>query len=329
MSKLRKFSLIGALLVTLFTVNLSAQTTQMATLLHDGNVSIFYGANALNMAYNAAVDDDVITLSAGQFDAVAEMRKSITIRGAGLDLKNFKTGNIATVINGKTTIYSSKIRLEGLDFKSHVSYYKSVKEVYAEKCKFYSYHYYNYKDCFPVTTFINCIGDIDFNGSTNTAINCVFYNIPTNYYNGAHSSYGNYLNCIFTINNASITISLGSFQNCIFIHTGNGDLKIGSTTQTHNCLFVGKNGGYSFGSVHATDRIRQDITTPFKDGTYYELLEEFNDFVTSDGTQVGIYGGTIGFSQTPNIPQINKFKVSPRTSADGKLSVEIEVKGIE
>lgn len=45
----------------------------------------------------------------------------------------------------------------------------------------------------------------------------------------------------------------------------------------------------------------------------------------SDGTQVGMYGGTLPFNTTPSYPQITKMNVAKKTTADGKLSVEIEV----
>lgn len=69
--------------------------------------------------------------------------------------------------------------------------------------------------------------------------------------------------------------------------------------------------------------------TPYVEGSFYELSEELKAKASSDGTQIGIYGGNIGFDPTPSNPRITKFNVAPKTSADGKLSVDIEVAGVE
>ena len=48
-----------------------------------------------------------------------------------------------------------------------------------------------------------------------------------------------------------------------------------------------------------------------------------------DGTQVGIYGGSMPFDPIPTNPQITKCKVAQKSTTDGKLSVDIEVKTAE
>lgn len=53
------------------------QTSLVATLSHDGNLSAFYGEGALKEAYNAAKEGDIITLSAGSFTGV-NMSKNIS-----------------------------------------------------------------------------------------------------------------------------------------------------------------------------------------------------------------------------------------------------------
>ena len=67
------------------TLTVYAQT-QIATLSHEGEISTFYGANSLRDAHNKAENGDVITLSAGSFNAV-DFTKLITVRGAGMGMK--------------------------------------------------------------------------------------------------------------------------------------------------------------------------------------------------------------------------------------------------
>lgn len=316
------------MVIGLTTMTIAAQTNQVATLSHQNEISIYYGATALGQAVASATDGDVITLSAGQFDGI-DLDKELTVRGAGLDLPNFATGNSPTVINGAVTLKGAKIRLEGLNFNQSVVYAASALEVTAEKCQFLNYAPVNSTtNC--TNTFVNCVLSSSFGPGSCNAVNCVFQGTPSSYID----LYGNYLNCIFILDNNTGNmkyLSNGTYQNCIFTSTGKKNYRISASSLAYNCLFTGANGGKSITntSLHSTNLERQDIETPFKEDTFYQLAEEFKTFVTSDNTEVGIYGGNIGFTQTPNVPRINTFRVSPRTSADGKLSVEIEVEGVE
>ena len=57
-----------------------------------------------------------------------------------------------------------------------------------------------------------------------------------------------------------------------------------------------------------------------------ELTDEAKTtFLGADGTQVGLYGGMLPYNSTPSYPRITKFDVAKKSTADGKLSVEIEV----
>lgn len=64
----------------------------------------------------------------------------------------------------------------------------------------------------------------------------------------------------------------------------------------------------------------------FEDNTFGKLTTAAKKYLGSDGTEVGIYGGNLPFDATPTNPQITKFNVASKTTADGKLSVDIEVK---
>lgn len=67
----------------LISANIYAQK-QVATLNHDGEISVYYGENSLRTAHSAAVAGDVITLSPGTFNACV-ITKPITLRGAGCE----------------------------------------------------------------------------------------------------------------------------------------------------------------------------------------------------------------------------------------------------
>lgn len=66
------------------------------------------------------------------------------------------------------------------------------------------------------------------------------------------------------------------------------------------------------------------------DSENFELTDAAKKkFLGIDGTQVGIYGGSLPYDPTPTNPQITKCNVAGKSTADGKLSVDIEVKVAE
>ena len=74
----------------------------------------------------------------------------------------------------------------------------------------------------------------------------------------------------------------------------------------------------------------KDFTGTYSDTQTFELTEEAKTkYLGTDGTEVGIYGGLLPYNSTPSYPQITKMNVANKTTADGKLSVEIEVSATE
>ena len=58
----------------------------------------------------------------------------------------------------------------------------------------------------------------------------------------------------------------------------------------------------------------------------YVLKSSVSDSIQGlDGTEVGIFGGFMPFDWRPSYSIIKRFNVANRTTADGKLSVDIEV----
>lgn len=107
-----------------------AQSSMLATLTHDGQVSTFYGATALRQAHEAAVSGDVVTLSSGTFVA-ADIKKALTIRGAGMGIDSVAqteptvlTGNFS--INIPDTV-TRRLTLEGIYHNQKITYTGTLK----------------------------------------------------------------------------------------------------------------------------------------------------------------------------------------------------------
>lgn len=332
---MKKFYLaIVTLLVAVCSV--SAQTTLIATLSHEGNLEMFYGSSALKEAYNASNGGDVITLSAGSFDAV-DIEKAITIRGAGMGLDDGSKYTIPTILNGDFHIYNQeKISLEGLYInRIRISSAADLIKCWIKAVSYdVPYQYVNYHGD------INCINCVIENSPSLPSyrdyvfLNCIMLNM---YPSTNPQAKGVFTNCFIEFLNSntySLAICGQTFTNCIICTSEQSrsyiTLNENLYAYSYYCLFYNQKGTASFNSTpNGTNVERLDLDTPFTAEGFYNLKDEFKNFTTSDGTELGIYGGNMSFSQTPNAPQITKFAVAPKTSADGKLSIELEVQVAE
>lgn len=330
----------------------SAQSTVIATLSHEGNITTFYGAPALKQALNAAVDGDIITLSPGTFQA-ADIKKSITLRGAGYVL-NTETHTLPTVISGDFTLYGTNgLTIEGINHNAIMSYncsYESSKNTNAKfiKCKFNSvdsrYGYYGYVGLVDAQ-FINCkiTNELYLNPNSNASlINCIVNKPQVS--GSDDNSYFNFQNCVITgldrDNYESWQIYRSSFYNCIINVDYQKSRSLSSTNSGYNNLCINTDGYENFfvnfltntNNSYETDftKIFKDYTGTYSDDLTFELTDEAKQkYVGSDGTEIGIYGGVMPFDPTPSNPQITKLNVASKSTANGKLSVDITVKGLE
>lgn len=335
----------------------SAQSTVIATLSHEGNITTFYGAPALKQALNTAVDGDIITLSPGTFQA-ADINKSITLRGAGYVL-NTETHTEPTVISGDFTIYGTNgLTIEGIYHNStmhYATYYYTTTNAKFIKCRFYTIEYNtNYGSrsggSLVDAQFINCKIKYAFRLSYNdnaSLINCIV-DSPRSF-NSDDNSYFNFQNCVISglsTYNSSWGIYRSTFYNCIICVNNRTSSSLDITNSGYNNLCINTDGYEKFFNninTNTNNSYETDFTNVFKDytGTYtddgtfsddltFELTDEAKQkYKGTDGTEIGIYGGVMPFDPTPSNPQITKLNVASKSTANGKLSVDITVKGLE
>lgn len=301
-----------------------AQQNLVATLTHGDEVSMFYGTYAYRDAMNAAVDGDLINLSGGSFKA-CNITKAVAIRGAGVEaaLPTFIVNEFEIQIPTTTT---ERLTMEGLRLPSMVIR-DTLQNAYFIKCNIAKV--YAYKNSVNINSqFFDCIiSQIDLNltSGSNTSssmllINCLLLKYECN--KSTHTT--NFINCVIVGGNTQSKLFCCSLLNCILVNTGSAT-GLPSDASATNCLAVGKN---CFGSILAG--VNNKYTAELAVFTDSDYTKELNDeakaeFLGTDGTQVGMYGGPMPFSLTPTYPQITKMEVAPKTTADGKLSVNIEV----
>ncbi len=338
--KMRKVVLLFCAL--LCTTVLMAQQ-QLATLKHNSattdSISIFYGTNAFVQAYSAAVSGDVITLSDGVFKP-CDVCKSITLRGNGA-LSDTARGVLGTQFFEKMEVYRSSSTAPEVQFEAEGIYFNELRAIYqynqaSVSMKLTRCVINKYKSCdYAHTVAINCILNNTDNESscyleadnstyTNTFINCVLNSGKMPYYSTC-------TNCIIRGQDYHSSIGSNAYTNCIVINTNSSDTILSrNCTNSILCGFVSTDNIYSQGNVsmNVNDVFENWDGTGviFKDDIYVLKDSVATTILGLDGTQVGVYGGVMPLDFTPAYNSfIKKCNVANRTTADGKLSVDIEV----
>ena len=107
-----------------------------------------------------------------------------------------------------------------------------------------------------------------------------------------------------------------------------------STCPFVNCIGLNLDNCPPFGSGYTTGCVTYtSYTEVFATFTgTFDLEEPFilkneiaTGFLGSDGTQVGIHGGFMPYSNRPSYMVLKRCNVANKSTIDGKLSVEIEV----
>ena len=307
---------------------IQAQSSQVATLSHEGTVTAYYGAEALVSALSAANDGDIITLSGGSFTA-AKIAKSVTIRGAGMEAG--ANGQLPTVIQGNFNMSTDNITLEGIYNNGEISIdgYTNSNNIFL-KCRLNT---------------LQCTGG--GNAYNNRLIHCKV----------AQRLYS-YKNSSFIISNSVVKNPGGegvyTINNCLLLYidtySGYYPNNIANSSISNSYVFSNYASGYNSNVVtfnNAGNRaslwtnstfktnvtvdptnIFEDFTNTYNDNLSFKLKSEAAAlYLGSDETQISIYGGNMPFDPTPTNPQITKAKVAGKSTSDGKLKVELEVNG--
>lgn len=167
--------------------------------------------------------------------------------------------------------------------------------------------------------FANCkVMAVTLSGNNSTA---QFVNSYVSVFSNDSNVSASFINCTIVSNPSYIYTS--TLLNTIIVDNYGHSLR--SSNIANNCVAVGYQ--YTFQNIVAGGNNKSAEKTIFIDSDpLKDLTEEAKKlYIGSDGTQVGMYGGTLPFNTTPSYPQITKMNVAQKTTADGKLSVEIEV----
>ena len=352
---MKKYFVTLFLSVFCFVVQVSAQSSVIATLFHDGDIKTFYGTGALRSAHAAAVHGDVITLSSGSFTAT-DITKAVTLRGAGMEYDSISvieptiiSGNFSIQIARDSTLQNNNLVMEGIYHNADgiITVNGSLKNPQFVKCRLYmircgssgTYGYMYYAN------FINCVIAYEvkfYSSGSATFVNCYVYDME--YYSSNPTASAEFQNCIVKDPNFS-NVRNAVFRNCFLFATASSSSTLNilpSTSQAYNCVALSTTSSTNVfaNQSNTTNTLVSSFSDVFKTWTGSFLANfkterlELTDaaktkYLGSDGTQIGIYGGSIPFDPRPSNPQITKLNVASKSTADGKLSVDIEVKAAE
>jgi hypothetical protein len=136
-------------------------------------------------------------------------------------------------------------------------------------------------------------------------------------------------NSIFGTFNSTIQGFTG--YNCIIIRNGGNSPT--NTCNFFNCIGVGIDEAEPFGSgltsncetYSSYEEIFESFAGEFSFEEKFLLTVDAKAFVTTDGTEVGINGGNMPYSNIPFYMVRKRTTVSNRSNSDGTLNVEIEI----
>lgn len=316
---------------------LYAQNTLVATLTHGDNITMYYGNDAFKKAHNAAVSGDIINLSGGTFNGTT-ITKAVTIRGTGIDVANptiINCGNNNTVQLNISAEDTCRFFMEGIRCTGAFIVFDTNEYPTFQKCQLndvlFSGQSNAQKGKQRNVTYIDCKITGKHSYGTYSASHTVqFINSYINYIEISPINC-TFLNCIIQYQpHNKIVNSL--LVNCILYNSSSGTQKLNNTTIATNCVAINQPNLFD-NSQSNTDCTTSTFEEMFKDfaGTYtdaqtFELTDEAKaQFLGTDGTEIGMHGGVFPYTSTPSYPQITKMNVANKTTADGKLSVDIEV----
>lgn len=320
------FLLVAA---TLVVTTSFAQSSLVATLSHNGEISVFHGAASLKQAMEAAEHGDIITLASGRYEAT-NITKAVTLRGAGMK-EDLLTGALRTQIIGDFAIdiqgaTSEHLTIEGVYHEYRIVLCGIIENMMLQKCQFKYITYSSGNNTVHSLTCIHC--NITHSMQLPMYCSARFISCSIQYPSNMGGNM-EFTNCI--IHDKLSGVNNSSFTNC-FLNDWMGGILNGTNMATY-CAGRAENSEGPFGNIPSTTNktlSTEEFNALFKPDTFWELTDEAKqEYIGSDGKEIGIYGGNLPYETRILSPQITKCNVAAKTTADGKLSVDIEVKAAE
>jgi hypothetical protein len=319
-----------------------SSNAQIIALHSASGVQIFQGNNALTTAYTAAQNGDTLYLSGGSFTAPANFDKQLMIFGAG----HYGDSTIAT---GKTYISSNftlsenadMFYLEGVEITGvfTITTNHSVNNVIIKRCKING-AFNALGNLTNPTNNLSLIGNVLLSriNVENIQNSILSNNIISNTFQGSNGNmisnniilgfiWGSSMDYLFFGSNNTV-------NNNIFIWEGYNANVNGSGNVFNNNLYVEPTPNYGTSSTNTGNYtgILQSAIFVNQTGTVFNYAHDYHlklpsTYLGTDGSQVGIYGGTFPYKEgaVPLNPHIQIKNIAPKTDENGDLQIQIQV----
>lgn len=290
---MKKHLFLTICLIVLGMSQAMAQAAKVA-LQHNGNVTL-YNADELQKALDASVDGDTLYLNEGTFAGDITISKRVSVIGAGEN----------TTISGGVTIsasgtFTARV-LDGLNISGYVTLSGVTNGVTIRKCLFSRFSASAQTDnafidrCYQTET-----SDRSFNISDRIKNMRIGNSIISKCY-GSASNVGDIVFSNCKINSFHST-TLATFNNC--------EVSLPYySSYTTNCFF-----SYCLLSGYASSASSVNC----------QNCSTESPMTGSDGTPVGIEGGTTPYTLVPSVPTVTNYSLNVNTTTK-RLNVNISV----
>lgn len=326
------------MIMSLCTQNSYAQDVQMATLQHEDELSTYYGVNAFIEAMDKAEHGDVINLSSGIFNS-PYITKAVKIYGAGYS-QNSATNQYETKMANDMYVDindgAKGLLIEGL-YTRWLSFKNTINNATVSRCMIDGYlgidnaknclvEKYRIKDCFYAgnhsenvildNSVVSYIESNDYD-ATFMIRHCIIGWLvhDTKYAHGLRSA--SISNSVIFSGGGTNTIQ---YENCVLHYELSSNIKHVGCHWVSNPLTLFENLPTFSYEQQESYRLPMD-----NDFILNKKEIELNKIVSSDGTEIGIHGGTSPFTSIPSNPQIVSKEIATETDEEGKLAVKIKV----
>lgn len=317
-----KKSLLFSVCLAFVSISSFGASLSSIMLQHNGSVTMFE-SDKMSAAIAAAVKGDTIYLSEGTFSGAFTINKEISIIGAGQDTKI--QGDITIAIDNTPTLTAHM--LDALSISNNVvKVTKALKNLKIRKCYIYNLTIdaavtdlnidrcnlngfnpkANVKSGNILNSYITGFGGESNQPNTINLINCNINSV----YNYASRAAATFINSIINAYGDN-----SKFTNCVFINSYYpSNFVIDSSSSVQNC--------YNVNGISWTQCTEEKTNVK-----YYTISADWlqeNNCLGTDGTIIGMFGGTSPYNLVPNVPTVTESKISVDT-ATKKLNVSLKV----
>lgn len=312
---------------------MAEQDNRVVTCQHGSTIRAYYGANAFKSAVADAANGDIITLTAGEFNG-CDVNKAVTIRGEGWGKTTIKSmGSFNIPKDSEHALYLEGIKSEG----SNNSFYGNdgSEKVVISKCYINNSSSITFSKCTAtiMQSILRAWGSTTYSlyAGQLATVTCLNSQLLERLSTAYSASYNSNVNGHWYISNCAIwekvnDVHCSTIKNSTFRVACS--LEEETNTSSHCLVKEGSSGFFNsyYVKPEADPWDENDLAWNNIFGEWWEITNDNAKatYLGTDGTQVGVFGGTYPWNTTPDLPTVKWLDVT-ESYKNGKLNVQINV----